>query len=178
MFAPQCHNPRSRLAKAEWLAILLSLMVFEFGGSICRAQDLRNTHIATCGQTTVDDNYGPDFASEAKLFLVKLQRIVKNDEKRQLSLLVRYPLYIYGENHKSKIETPAEFIRQYPAIISPDLKRVILAQSSECLFANGQGVMIGDGDVWFQRQQSGQMKIITINRTVGEGNKPAESPKH
>jgi hypothetical protein len=33
----------------------------------------------------------------------------------------------------------------------------------ECLFANWQGVMIGDGEVWFEEQQNGSVKIKTLN---------------
>ncbi len=159
------HHKRNLLNRAEWFVILLSVVVFGSGSPFCYAQNSQDTHIAACGHTTVDDNWGPDFASQAKLFLVELQRIVKRDDKEQMSLLVRYPVHIFEGNHDTKVETPLEFIRQYPSIISPDLKRAILAQSPECLFATDQGVMIGDGNHWFQQQQSGQMKIITINQT-------------
>jgi hypothetical protein len=163
------HRMRSLLRSAEWSAILLSIVGLGSGSLFCHAQSSQDAHIAACGQTTVDDNWGPEYASQAKVFLAALQRVVKSDDKKQLSLLVRYPVHIYDGNHKSMVRTPAEFIRQYPSIMSPDLKRAIIAQSPECLFATGQGVMIGDGNLWFQQQQSGQMKIITFNETKTDG---------
>ena len=49
------------------------------------------------------------------------------------------------------------------------VRHAILAQSASCLFANGQGVMIGRGQIWFQEQSDGKMKIITINLGAPDG---------
>jgi hypothetical protein len=162
-------NQRKFVNKAGWFTTLILALTLGQCGRICHAQ---NTHIATCGHTTVDDNWGPEFASQAKLFLARLKRIAESDDKTELSLLVQYPIHVYKGNHTSKVENPAELIRQYPPIMSPSMKRIILSQSPECLFATGQGVMIGDGNIWFQREKDGQMKIITITLDFPGGGRP------
>jgi hypothetical protein len=55
-----------------------------------------------------------------------------------------------------------DLIRKYPSIVTSTMKQAILAQDPKCLFANGQGVMIDHGQIWFAEQDRGMMKIITI----------------
>ena len=56
-------------------------------------------------------------------------------------------------------------MRDIPVFNETVVREAILKQSQECLFGNDQGVMIGNGQIWFQPEPSGKMKIITINLT-------------
>jgi hypothetical protein len=53
--------------------------------------------------------------------------------------------------------------------MTPKLRRAILDQSPACLFGNYHGVMIGSGQIWFDEQPGGAMKIITINLNAPGG---------
>jgi hypothetical protein len=133
------------------LAILLS-------HGLCLAQDS-----SRCGDSTVEDAWGPTVASEARSFLVRLQRIVKTGDKKQLASLIHYPVRVLDGDHSIEISSPSRFVEKYSSILTPDVRHAILAQSATCLFGNGQGMMIGRGQLWFQKESSGDMKIITIN---------------
>jgi hypothetical protein len=102
-------------------------------------------------------------AFQAKSFLVKLQRIVKNNDKKQFASLVRYPIHVLDGDHGTVISSPSDFAEKYSSIVTPDVRRAVLVQSTSCLFANDQGIMIGRGQLWFQKESSGDMKIVTIN---------------
>lgn len=77
--------------------------------------------------------------------------------------LVRYPLRVYENNKAYTISTRAEMIRKYPSIFTKSSRQAILAQSPDCLFANGQGVMVADGRIWFRKDPDGKMRIVTLN---------------
>jgi hypothetical protein len=115
-----------------------------------------------CENSTVADAWGPQYASEAKLFLAKLKKAINKNDKKEFASLVHYPANVFGTD-KQTIQNPSDLIRKYSLIVTPEFKRAILTQSSDCLFGNGQGVMVGGGRIWFQKQPNGEMKIITFN---------------
>jgi hypothetical protein len=117
----------------------------------------------------VDDAWGPEFASQARVFLTELQRVVKMNDRARFSTLIQYPVHVFQGNQGNEIASRKEFIRRYSSIVTPDIKRAILTQSPDCLFANGQDVMIGNGQIWFQKQSEAQMKIITFNLSSSRG---------
>jgi hypothetical protein len=133
----------------------------------CHAQDASNSG---CGHSTVADAWGPEFASQAEVFLTQLQRIVKTNDKARFAELVHYPIKVSAGDNTNEVSTPADFIRRYRSIVTPALKQTILTQDPKCLFANGQGVMIGHGQLWFQ-QEGKAMKIVTITLDLPESRK-------
>ena len=157
-------NNRSRVLNcvAGWLVLPL---VTVLSHSVCSAQDT-----SRCGNSTVEDAWGPEVASQAQSFLSRLQRIVKANDKEQFASLIRYPIRVFDGSRSIAISSPSDFVRKYSSILTPDVKNAILAQSATCLFANGQGMMVGRGQVWFQKEPSGAMKIITINLSAPRNN--------
>jgi len=150
-------NNRLRLLKhlGGWLGLPLAILL---ACAPSCAQDA-----SRCGHSTVEDAWGPAVDSEAKSFLIKLQRVVKTDEKEQLASLIHYPIDVLHGNHSIKISSPSEFVDKYSSIITLNVRQAILTQPASCLFANGEGIMIGRGQVWFQKEPGRDMKIITIN---------------
>jgi hypothetical protein len=116
-----------------------------------------------CEQTTVDENWGPAYASKAKEFLSRLQGAVKANNQVQFSLLVQYPVHVHDTTRNFEIRTAQDLIAKYPSVVTRDVKHAILTQPADCLFANADGVMIGNGQVWFQSDPAGNMKIVAIN---------------
>lgn len=141
-----------------WLALPLAILLL---CAPCRAHDTSH-----CGHSTVEDAWGPKVASEAKSFLAQLQGIVKSNDKKRFASLVHYPIRVLDGDHSTEISSPSNFVDRYSSIVAPDVRHAILVQSATCLFANGQGMMIGRGQLWFQKESSGDMKIITINLTA------------
>jgi uncharacterized protein (TIGR03382 family) len=140
-----------------WLALPL-LMFAALFTTICHAQDGIDP---ACGHSTVVDAWGQEAGVRAQSFLAELKHIVKANDKAAFAALVRYPIQVSVGAKSSDILTSSSFIRRYRSIVTPALRQVILAQDPKCLFANGQGVMIGHGQVWFQ-QEGRTAKIISI----------------
>lgn len=74
-----------------------------------------------------------------------LQAAVATEDRAALALQVSFPLRVAGR----KVRAAEEMWRDYRAIWTPAVQRVVLAQRFEDLFVNVHGVMIGDGVVWF-----------------------------
>jgi hypothetical protein len=118
-----------------------------------------------CPNSTVEDAWGPEVAARAKTFLSTLQKVVESNDSAGFARLVHYPVRVIDAGRVSKITTRSALARKFPALMTANVREAILKQSQECLFGNDQGVMIGNGQVWFQPEPSGKMKIITINLT-------------
>ena len=142
------------IRKPKCLVIVTVMAVL---ACVCDAQDTK------CENSTVQDAWGPAIASQAQSFLAELKRVVKENNKVEFASLVHYPLRVFDRNHDIKISSPSELISKYPHILTQDVRHAILTQSAQCLFANGQGMMVGNGQLWFQKEASGEMKVITIN---------------
>jgi hypothetical protein len=147
-------------------SLLICILLTGTVGTFCNAQSPSRSK---CGNSTVEDAYGPEIASQAKAFFAKIQNAIRNDDKQEFASLIHYPLHVYSSTGDRKIKTAAELMRRYPAIINFAAKQEVLAQSPDCLFANGQGMMVGNGAIWFAQQNNAQMKIITINVLNSKG---------
>lgn len=91
----------------------------------------------------------PVFADDASDrdagFLADLQQAVAADDHQAVSEMIQYPL---RTTHMT-IKTPAQFLRNYDEIFNDGVKSAVAGQTSDHLFYRDQGVMIGNGEVWF-----------------------------
>jgi hypothetical protein len=123
------------------------------------------------------DEWGRDAAAKARSFLAKLKSAVTRGDQKAVASIVRYPLRLSVGGRETTVRDSAEFLRKYEQIFQPRVAAAILDQDPECLFGNWQGAMVGDGEVWFQRESSGDFKIITVNVPgTGAGNVAVASP--
>ena len=86
---------------------------------------------------------------EASDFLAALQAAVAQDNRGQVADLVAFPLNVNAGAAQVTLSSKQEFIDSYAQIIDPQVKAAILAQTTDGLFVNWQGVMIGRGEVWY-----------------------------
>ena len=140
---------------------MLFLVITAAPPVLCASQSTSN-----CPNSTVQDAWGPEVTSQAKSFLVTLQKVVESNDSAGFARLVHYPVRIIDGARMSKIANRSTLIRKYSSLMTANVREAILKQSQECLFGNDQGVMIGNGQIWFQPEPSGKMKIITINLTT------------
>jgi hypothetical protein len=115
-----------------------------------------------CGGSSTVGDYDRAMAAPASDFLAGLQRAVTANDRDAVAALVHYPLRVNGVKGVRWVSSRRDFERHYPAILTPRVRAAIARQRGVCLFANWQGVMIGDGEVWFSREAGG-MRIITVN---------------
>jgi hypothetical protein len=101
--------------------------------------------------------------NEATVFLSRLQELVRNDDKKALARLVRYPLYFNRGRQKEKIAGEAVFLGRYAEIFTPRVKQAVLEQRPQEINSDHNGYMIGNGEVWFDDWGQG-LRIITINQ--------------
>jgi len=98
-------------------------------------------------------------------FLTKLQTAVRADDRAAVVALVAFPLRVNSGGRSRLYRHAAAIRRDYDAIFTPRVRTAILGQRFDRLFGRDQGVMIGDGEVWFDHvSASGPVRIKSINR--------------
>lgn len=105
-----------------------------------------------------------DAAQYEKVFNAFKTAVVGGDRAAVVEQ-VRFPLNIADGK---KITGPGEFQRNYEKIITPAVVKAVSEQDFGKVFANQQGVMIGDGQVWLNGTcldpacTKTEVKVITI----------------
>jgi len=115
-----------------------------------------------CGHSTVAD-FSPSLEPKANAFLASLKAAVKAQDKQRVAGMVQYPLLVNTAKGHKQIKASAQLIGEFDRLFTVSMRKAIEEQTPACLFANWQGVMIGNGEVWFEEQSSGTMKIKTLN---------------
>jgi hypothetical protein len=116
--------------------------------------------------------------AEAKRFLSVVQSHVAKDNARALSQVIEFPLSVNTGKTRRKLASAGEFTSGYAKIVTPTVREKILAQQPAKLFHRADGVMIGDGEVWFrsicddETCQTRRTRIVTFNVPVEELVKP------
>lgn len=104
-------------------------------------------------------------------FLQDLQQAVATNDRMGVANLVAYPLQINGQDNAGQVQSHQivsrhQLIKQYSQLFTASVRRAILSQKSETLFANSQGLMIGNGQVWCAvRGKSAEDLYITVINT-------------
>ena len=115
-----------------------------------------------CHRSTVEE-FAPSLGPKARAFLAELKTAIKNGDRRKIATLVRYPFEVHFAKGKRIVRNSSQFVKDYDTLFTPTVRKAIEQQAPACLFANYQGIMIGDGEVWFNEQQNGSMKIKALN---------------
>lgn len=128
----------------------------------------------TCGGACHDDGSVPGefpFASDEMVssFLAKLQSAASRDDREALAELIRFPVRTTLGGKKVYLSRTL-LLSHFSEVFNA---RVLAAISSahftsirdySCVFWNGQGMMLGDGEIWFDSVQGG-IKIVTVNNS-------------
>lgn len=143
-------------------AVCLSLLLIGFAG--LHAQ---GPVVPPCKGSTVD-TYDATVAASSRAFVVELQKLVRAGDKREIATLVGYPIRankpVDGRLSHTMIRNKAQFVAAYDSLFNKHVKEAILNPDAvQCLFANDQGFMIGDGQVWFEQTASKSFRISTLN---------------
>ncbi|MER9893265.1 hypothetical protein NKJ40_14385 [Mesorhizobium sp. M0119] len=119
----------------------------------------------------VNGNLDTLFGSHApyQTFFDKLKKAVGSDDKATVAALVAYPFQARIKGKALKIKDQKQFLTDCDQIITPKVKGAVTKQTYATLFANWQGVSIGDGEIWFSGICSNQaceqqtIRITAIN---------------
>ena len=116
-----------------------------------------------CSGDTVD-RLGPGIAKRARAFLSELKSAVELSDKTKVAGMAKFPLRVSTPAKRLEIKDREEFLYNYDHIFTPDIVAKITDEKSfRCLFANRQGFMVGDGEVWFREVTPGTFRIVTVN---------------
>lgn len=122
-------------------AVIILACAFAWGTPPAVAQSVTEMN------ETLDSLFGEHERFET--FFTELQQAVTNDDADALAQMVAYPISVTIDGESVEIAGESEFVTDFDQIFTSDVKDAVTSQSYETLFANWQGVMIGDGEVWF-----------------------------
>ncbi|MER9336477.1 hypothetical protein NKJ06_21195 [Mesorhizobium sp. M0293] len=99
----------------------------------------------------VNSNLDTLFGNHAQYqtFFDQLKKAVGSDAKATVATMFDYPFQARIKGKALKIRDAKQFVADYDQIITGKVKAAVVKQTYGTLFANSQGVMIGDGEVWF-----------------------------
>ncbi|MWV43708.1 hypothetical protein GRF59_08665 [Paenibacillus sp. HJL G12] len=109
---------------------------------------------------------GIDNPDKFKETFESVQKAVSAGNKEQVAGYILYPLRV-NENGKSKsYKDKSEFIADYDHIMTDSVKKALADQKLNTLFVNYQGVMVGNGEIWFgaSTEAKDTYGIIAINK--------------
>jgi hypothetical protein len=84
---------------------------------------------------------------------------VKQNNMKAVASQIAYPLEYTMNEQKKKCRTAAEFMADYDVVITKKFREEIIKATPHNMFSNDQGVMLGNGEVWFN--SSG--KVVALN---------------
>jgi hypothetical protein len=113
----------------------------------------------------------------AKLYETSIkafQHAVATGSKEDVAAFIRYPIKVTIDGQAKVIRAPDAFVKQYDAIMTPDIVNAVKNQRYGDLFVNDQGVMFGDGQVWMDAICIGSKCLQSVIQVVTV--QPASSP--
>lgn len=105
---------------------------------------------------------GIDNGQDVAVFLEDLKQAVANDDRKKVASMIRYPFATYDLGEKVKdYPAPEDVIADYDQLFKPQVKEAVANATMDNLFANQQGGMIGQGQIWFT-PHDGKIKINAV----------------
>lgn len=105
-----------------------------------------------------------------RTFLGELQAAVRSNNRPAVVRLIRLPLRVNFSAGARTYRESRSVLADHDRIFTPRVKQAILTQRFENLFGRDQGVMIGNGEVWFDHvcratscSPPGPVRITAIN---------------
>lgn len=143
--------------------ILAAMAALFFAGSANAA------HMAETMNERIDFLFGDKASKRYEPFIRSFQAAVQNNDPVAVSRFIAYPMLVRLGARTVRLRSARDFIRYYPEIFTRKMRRTLVCQDYETLFANWQGVMFGHGAVWIAegaaKAQSGKtvLKVIAIH---------------
>ena len=154
-------SPRIAVADAGAAGSLAPLPVASSDQSTLPARSRQTARVAGPCAPEIYSVAGVSDANAFEAFLKQLQTWVAVVDKQSIAAATTFPI---RTPHDGKIlEVDAnDFLAHYDAIMTAKVRDAIAKQKPCTSFANWQGVMIGNGDVWFIPTPKG-FTILTVN---------------
>jgi len=108
---------------------------------------------------------------EVERFARKIKELILTGDFEGLSKEIAYPVTINGTIYQDE----AAFLKtDFAENLNPEILTELEAESCQGMFANGQGIMLGNGSVWIGESMnpdliSQGLKVITLNNFTSTG---------
>ena len=89
-----------------------------------------------------------DAAFEKKV--QKFRTAVLTGDKKTAASMINFPISCNVSGKSRNIANSAQFIKNFDRIVNPEYKKAMQEAVPHNLFVNDQGVMLGNGQVWFE----------------------------
>lgn len=96
-------------------------------------------------------------------FARKIKSYVIENDKKSLAELLAYPISVYINGSKVSINNEEEFEQNYDDILNAEFKERVSKSYTKYMFSNYMGIMLGDGDIWFDTWKERGLRIIALN---------------
>lgn len=95
--------------------------------------------------------------------LERLQTALRAGDRAGLAGMVRYPFTTYANGQAVRTyDGTAALLQDFDRLFSPPVQSAILRASDANVFVNGEGIMLGNGELWLNIFE-GQLLISAIN---------------
>ncbi|WP_201285541.1 hypothetical protein [Chelativorans xinjiangense] len=121
--------------------LFAALFIGLAGATVAGAQSAKEMN------QTLDELYGAH--APYQTFFDKLKKAVAENDKQAVASMIEYPFKARINGKAVTIRDAAHFETDYDKVFTAKVKKAVSKQTYATLFANWQGVMIGDGEVWF-----------------------------
>jgi len=119
--------------------------------------------------TWAQESFYPITPSDKALF-GQIRNAILTDNIDWLANSVSYPTVLRPGGHEIRVSSKRALKKRAKLFLNEHLKSIVRTQSPDTLFKNWQGVMIGDGEIWFsevvekgQKQRGWMFRVIAIN---------------
>lgn len=102
-------------------------------------------------------------ALDVENFARQIKLSIMEDKRQEFADLINYPINVTINNKKTRINSSQGFIQHYNDIITSDFKNKLSDSYTKYLFSNSMGVMLGDGEIWFDKFNEQGFRIYAIN---------------
>ena len=102
-------------------------------------------------------------------FVENVKTALQKNDATALSTMCIFPLRLNYQDGATKskhtdVKDANDFVNSFDKIFTPAMKSAILNQPNSDLFANYQGLMLGNGEVWAQYDaETNALKIFSVN---------------
>lgn len=94
-------------------------------------------------------------------FVSKFKEAVIKKDKETVASMILYPIKATFKDRAVIIHSEKEFLKLYDDVFDKELYNKIVKADTNNMWSNYQGVMIGDGDVWFS-ERGNDIKISAV----------------
>lgn len=109
---------------------------------------------------SLDQLYGEHAPYQA--FFGKLQQAVAAGDKAAVAGLVSYPFKTSVGGKSVTLRDAQHFVAAYDKVFTAKVKKALATQEYANIFANDDGVMVGDGEIWFSGIGDAEPTIVLI----------------